>query len=135
MPEAADRGRAGRAAALAVLHGLVGADRAEQHGRRDQGLIPGAERDHARSDARLVVAHTRVQSAARAAGCWSGSVRVCHSSSMRSWMVGFVFVAACQAADPSAAVVHQYAVNLDANYRDVITHLQGLQTAVDAFVA
>jgi putative iron-regulated protein len=34
-----------------------------------------------------------------------------------------------------AAVVKQYAVNLDANYKDVITKLRALQVAVDAFVA
>jgi putative iron-regulated protein len=41
----------------------------------------------------------------------------------------------CSQPDPVAPVVHQYAVNLDANYKDVIARLEDLQAAVDAFVA
>jgi putative iron-regulated protein len=41
----------------------------------------------------------------------------------------------CAAKDQSAGVVKQYAINLDANYKDVIPKLQALQAAVDAFVA
>jgi putative iron-regulated protein len=41
----------------------------------------------------------------------------------------------CSASDPTAAVVHQYAVNLDANYKDVITQLEALDSAVSKFVA
>ena len=37
--------------------------------------------------------------------------------------------------DPTPAVVHQYAVNLEATYKDSITLAQALKTAVDAFVA
>ncbi|MFI5290203.1 MAG: imelysin family protein [Polyangia bacterium] len=41
---------------------------------------------------------------------------------------------ACSAPNPEAAAVHEYAVNLDANYKDVIARLSDLQTAVNAFV-
>lgn len=41
----------------------------------------------------------------------------------------------CSQPDPVAPVVRQYAVNLDANYKDVIARLEDLQSAVDAFVA
>jgi len=37
--------------------------------------------------------------------------------------------------DPTAAVVRQYAVLLDANYKDVILQVEALKAAVDAFVA
>jgi putative iron-regulated protein len=37
--------------------------------------------------------------------------------------------------DPTASVVRQYAVNLDANYKDDVTQAQALKAAVDAFVA
>lgn len=37
--------------------------------------------------------------------------------------------------DPTPAVLHQYVVNLDANYKDAISQVQALKTAVDAFVA
>jgi putative iron-regulated protein len=37
--------------------------------------------------------------------------------------------------EPEARVVRQYAVNLDANYKDVIEGVRGLQTAVEDFVA
>ncbi len=40
-----------------------------------------------------------------------------------------------QPPDPEAAVVLQYAVNLKANYEDVVAKLVDLQSAVDAFVA
>jgi putative iron-regulated protein len=49
-----------------------------------------------------------------------------------------VLAAACgssPAPDPTPGVVHQYAVNLDANYKDAITLAQALKSAVDAFVA
>lgn len=36
---------------------------------------------------------------------------------------------------PEVQVVRQYAINLDANYKDVIAGVEGLQTAVDAFIA
>jgi putative iron-regulated protein len=39
------------------------------------------------------------------------------------------------AADPIAPVVHQYAVNLDASYKDAITQTAALDAAVEAFVA
>jgi putative iron-regulated protein len=39
------------------------------------------------------------------------------------------------AADPTAGVVKQYALNLDQNYKDVIPRLQDLDTAVTAFIA
>jgi putative iron-regulated protein len=45
------------------------------------------------------------------------------------------FGAACGGTDPTAAVVKQYAVNLDSNYKDVITKLEALNGAVAAFVA
>jgi putative iron-regulated protein len=44
-------------------------------------------------------------------------------------------VGACAPAVTPAAVVRQYAVDLDANYKDVIVELEKLNTAVDAFVA
>jgi putative iron-regulated protein len=37
--------------------------------------------------------------------------------------------------DPAAPVVRQYAVNLDARYKDAITLVEALRAAVDAFVA
>jgi putative iron-regulated protein len=37
--------------------------------------------------------------------------------------------------DPTPSVLHQYAVNLDANYKDAISQVQALKAAVDAFVA
>ncbi|HLK37997.1 MAG TPA: imelysin family protein [Polyangiaceae bacterium] len=47
-------------------------------------------------------------------------------------------LAACgsssRAPDPIAGVVHQYAVDLDANYKDSITQAMALQKAVNAFV-
>src|SRR5262245_42892853 len=54
-----------------------------------------------------------------------------------------VLLAACGGGDeqapdasgPEAEVVRQYAVNLDANYKAVIAGVEGLQTAVEAFVA
>ncbi len=46
-----------------------------------------------------------------------------------------LFTAGCSGADQTAAVVHQYAVNLDTNYQDVITQLEALSSAVDTFVA
>ncbi len=36
--------------------------------------------------------------------------------------------------DPAAQVVRQYAVNLDANYKDALTQIGALKSAVDAFV-
>ncbi len=36
--------------------------------------------------------------------------------------------------DPVAAVVRQYAVNLAANYKDIVTQVTGLKSAVEAFV-
>src|ERR1700690_566366 len=37
--------------------------------------------------------------------------------------------------DPAADVARQYAVNLDANYKDAVTQIAALKSAVDAFVA
>ena len=39
------------------------------------------------------------------------------------------------APDPTAAVVRQYAVNLDASYKDAITQAQALDAAVESFIA
>jgi putative iron-regulated protein len=51
-------------------------------------------------------------------------------------LVAALLIAGCGAPpDPVAPVVHQYAVNLDLNYKEVIARLQDLQTAVDSFVA
>jgi putative iron-regulated protein len=50
-------------------------------------------------------------------------------------LVLLVAVSGCSVSDPVAQVVHQYAVNLHANYQDVVVKLQALQTAVNAFVA
>jgi putative iron-regulated protein len=46
-----------------------------------------------------------------------------------------LLLAACGGADPTAQVVHQYAVNLDANYQAVIVKLSALNDAVGGFVA
>jgi putative iron-regulated protein len=52
---------------------------------------------------------------------------------------GMLLVAGCgsasKAPDPTASVVHQYAVNLDASYKDAITQTEALGAAVDGFVA
>ena len=51
-------------------------------------------------------------------------------------LAAVVVLAGCGGhSDPIATVVRQYAVNLDANYKDVIAQLEALQAAVDAFVA
>ncbi|HWW83010.1 MAG TPA: imelysin family protein [Vicinamibacterales bacterium] len=39
------------------------------------------------------------------------------------------------ASDPTPPVVRQYAVNLDASYKDAVTQIEALNTAVQAFVA
>jgi putative iron-regulated protein len=52
----------------------------------------------------------------------------------RSLVYLLLLASACGAANPTAAVVHQYAVNLDANYKDVITQLEALDAAVGSFV-
>jgi putative iron-regulated protein len=44
-------------------------------------------------------------------------------------------IGACKPPSPEAAAVRQYVVDLDANYKDIITALEALQSAVDAFVA
>jgi putative iron-regulated protein len=53
--------------------------------------------------------------------------------------VGVTFIWACGSSagptDPTMSVVRQYAVNLDANYKDTIIQAQALKAAVDAFVA
>ncbi len=41
----------------------------------------------------------------------------------------------CHSASPEAGVVKQYVAILDANYKDSVTAIAGLQSAVDAFVA
>jgi putative iron-regulated protein len=50
-----------------------------------------------------------------------------------------LLVAGCSssssAPDPTAPVVHQYAVNLDASYKDAIKQAEALDTAIQAFVA
>jgi putative iron-regulated protein len=46
-----------------------------------------------------------------------------------------VAIAGCSGPDPIAAVVRQYALDLDQNYKDVLPKLDALQAAVDAFVA
>jgi putative iron-regulated protein len=44
-------------------------------------------------------------------------------------------VAGCSGPDPEAQVVKQYTALVSANYQDVVVQLQGLQAAVDSFVA
>jgi putative iron-regulated protein len=53
-------------------------------------------------------------------------------------MSSLLLVAGCGSSsppDPTSAVVHQYAVDLDSSYKDAITQTEALDTAVQAFVA
>src|SRR5439155_4847854 len=54
---------------------------------------------------------------------------------MRWVLLAVGLLAGCGSGDPAAAVVKNYAVNLQQNYKDVLPKLDALQAAVDAFVA
>jgi putative iron-regulated protein len=62
-------------------------------------------------------------------------IRVCAALAIASTLLAACSSKSSSSPDPTSAVVRQYAVGLDANYKDDITLARALKNAVDAFVA
>jgi putative iron-regulated protein len=63
------------------------------------------------------------------------AIRGCAALAAASTLLAACHGSDSSSSDPTSAVLRQYAVTLDANYKDDVTLAQALKSAVDAFVA